>query len=87
MNHLKLANHGLRKEERSILCATFTALQRIVEVGAIDSRAEGVGALAIDDQPSGVGSRLDAGRQLPELAEVAVAIGKIGDGQARPACC
>ena len=56
VNHLKLAHHGLRKEERAILCAALAAIQRIVEVGAIDRRAEGAGPLAIDDQPGRVGS-------------------------------
>ncbi len=51
VNDLKLAHHGLREEQRAILGAALAAIQRVVEVGAIDRGAEGIRTLSVDNQP------------------------------------
>ena len=81
VHDLKLAHHGLRKEEGPILRAALSALQRIGEVRAI----HGNGRRLLGRWPSTISpaelGRLNAGRQLSELGEVAVAIGQVGDRQ------
>ena len=68
-HHLKFIDRRLREEEHRLVPAALVALQRVVEVGAVDRYVRVDRPLTGDDHPRAVGLLDDGRRQLRELGE------------------
>jgi hypothetical protein len=69
----------LREEERRFIAAALIALERIVEVGAVDRDVRVDRPLARDDQAEAIRLLHDGRRQLHELREITAAYREILD--------
>ena len=70
-DHLEFEHRGLGKEEHRVVAAALVALQRVVEIGAVDRDVRVDGPLAGNDEAVAIGLLRDRRRQLHELGEVA----------------
>ncbi len=79
-HHLELLDRGLGEEEDALVAAALVALERVVEVGAVDGDVGVDRALPGDDEAGPVRFLDDRRREQDEVGEVPAPRGQVGDG-------